>query len=278
MKLQFVFGPRHRYQAEETGLHMYCHYRLTPSFPVEKSGFSNPKIRDSLIAFSPNMIYNNGVKDLELGADDCLARPFGLSELLSRLRYCLRRCLSWEFAGSRIKMKHWYALYTKPQMEQRVSAVLQAKGMETYLPTIPVYKGRRRTEKSQTFFSCYLFARMDLGTVGYSSVAWTPGLRRIVSFGGQPAAVRDEVIETLRRRLERMEVSGYSVGQAFKSGDRVLIKSGPLRDLEAVFDKSLSSSDRAKILVDILGRLTACEIELDRLEKVTRKRSGYLAD
>jgi transcriptional antiterminator RfaH len=171
-------------------------------------------------------------------------------------------------------MKHWYALYTKPQMEQRVSAILQAKGMETYLPTIPVYMGRRRTEKSRAFFSCYLFARMDFGAVGYSSVAWTPGLRRIVSFGGQPAVVRDEVVETIRRRLEQMEVSGYPVKQRFKSGDRVLIKSGPLRDMEAIFDKSLSSSDRAKILVDVLGHLTACEIELGRLEKVTRKQPG----
>jgi transcriptional antiterminator RfaH len=174
-----------------------------------------------------------------------------------------------------MKMKHWYALYTKPQMEQCVSAILQAKGMETYLPTIPVYKGKRRTEKSRAFFSCYLFARMDFGAVGYSSVAWTPGLRRIVGFGGQPAIVRDEVVETIRRRLERMEVSGYPAGQGFKSGDRVLIKSGPLRDLEAIFDKALSSSDRAKILVDILGRLAACEIELDRLEKVTRKQPGH---
>ena len=175
-------------------------------------------------------------------------------------------------------MKHWYALYTKPQMEQRVSAILQAKGMETYVPTIPVYKGRRRTEKSRAFFSCYLFARMDLSIVGYSSIAWTPGLRKIVSFGGQPAVVRDEVIETIRHRLERMEVSGYPVAQSFKSGDRVVIKSGPLRELEAIFDKSLSSSDRARVLVDILGRLTACEIELDRLEKVTRKQPGRWVD
>jgi len=175
-------------------------------------------------------------------------------------------------------MKHWYALYTEPQMEQRVSAILQAKGMETYLPTIPVYKGRRQTEKSRAFFSCYLFARMDFGAVGYSSVAWTPGLRRIVSFGGQPTVVRDEVIDMIRHRLERMEVSGYSVAQGFKSGDRVLIKSGPLRDLEAVFDKSLSSSDRAKVLVDVLGRLTVCEIELSCLEKVTSKRPGCLVD
>ncbi|MGA9349024.1 MAG: transcription termination/antitermination NusG family protein [Anaerolineae bacterium] len=175
-------------------------------------------------------------------------------------------------------MKHWYALYTKPQMEQRVSAILQAKGMETYLPTIPIYKGRRQTEKSRAFFSCYLFARMDFGAVGYSSVAWTPGLRRIVSFGGQPTVVRDEVIGMIRHRLERMEVSGYPVAQSFKSGDRVLIKSGPLRDLEAIFDKSLSSSNRAKVLVDVLGRLTVCEIEPGCLEKVTSKRPGGLVD
>ena len=175
-------------------------------------------------------------------------------------------------------MKHWYALYTKPHMEQRVSAVLQAKGMETYSPTMPVYKGKRRSEKSRSFFSCYLFARMDFGAVGCSSVAWTPGLRRIVSFDGQPSVVRDEVIETIRRRLEQMEISGYPVEQRFKTGDRVLIKSGLLRDLEAIFDKSVSSSDRAKILVDILGRLTTCEVELDCLDKVTRKRPGCLVD
>ena len=99
-----------------------------------------------------------------------------------------------------------------------------------------------------------------------------------MSFDGQPSVVGDEVIETIRRRLEQMEVSGYPVEQRFKSGDRVLIKSGPLRDLEAIFDKSVSSSDRAKILVDILGRLTTCEVELDCLEKVTRKRPGCLVD
>jgi len=175
-------------------------------------------------------------------------------------------------------MSCWYALYTKPHKEQHVSAVLQARGIETYLPTVPIYKGRRRTEKSRVFFPCYLFVRMDPGTVGHSSVALTPGLRRIVSFGGQPAVVRDDVIDTIRHHLKRMEASGYPMEYDFQSGDRVLIKSGPLRDLEAIFDKQLSSSDRARILVDILGRLTACEIELDRLEKVSRKRPGRGVD
>ncbi|MFQ5813056.1 MAG: transcription termination/antitermination protein NusG [Anaerolineae bacterium] len=172
-------------------------------------------------------------------------------------------------------MKHWYALYTKPHKEYHVSTILESKGFETYLPTIQVRKNRRR--KTKPFFSCYLFIRMDPADA-LPGVRWTPGLRRIVCFGQQPAVVRDDVIDTIRHRLERVEASGYPVEQRFKPGDRVLIKSGPLRDLEAVFDRSLSSSDRAKVLVDVLGRLTACELELDCLEKVTRKRPGCWVD
>jgi two-component system copper resistance phosphate regulon response regulator CusR len=33
------------------------------------------------------------IKGLELGADDCLLKPFAFSELLARIRTVLRRCL-----------------------------------------------------------------------------------------------------------------------------------------------------------------------------------------
>ena len=172
-------------------------------------------------------------------------------------------------------MEHWCALYTKPHKEHHVSSFLESRGFETYLPTIQVRKNGK--SKTKTFFSCYLFVRLDPAEA-LPGVRWTPGLRRIVSFGKQPAVVRDDVIDTIRRHLKQMEASGYPVEQRFKPGERVLIKSGPLRDLEAVFDRSLSSSDRAKVLVDILGRLTTCEIELDHLEKVTRKQPGHWMD
>ncbi len=172
-------------------------------------------------------------------------------------------------------MEHWYALYTKPHKEHRVRSVLEGRGFETYLPAIQV---RREGQKStKTFFSCYLFVRLDPAEA-LARVRWNPGIRRIVSFGKQPAIVRDDVIDTIRCHLKQMEASGYPVEQRFKPGERVFIKSGPLRNLEAFFDRSLSSSDRAKVLVDILGRLTTCEIELDHLEKVTRKRPGHWMD
>jgi transcription antitermination factor NusG len=51
-------------------------------------------------------------------------------------------------------------------------------------------------------------------------------------------------------------------------GDRVRIVSGPLRDLDAVFDKPLSQADRVRILVDVVGRMTPVNIDYSRLELV----------
>jgi transcriptional antiterminator RfaH len=159
---------------------------------------------------------------------------------------------------------HWYALYTKPHKEQQVSSLLKSKGYEVYLPAVQVR--RRGQEKTLPFFSCYLFARMN-GTGDLSSVRWTPGLRSVVNFGGQPALVPDEVVSLTRERLARMQEFGYPL-HGFKHGDRVQIKSGPFADYEALFDEDLSSRDRARILVDCLGRWTRCEVEIHSLKRL----------
>ncbi|HID86234.1 MAG TPA: hypothetical protein EYP55_02520 [Anaerolineae bacterium] len=161
-------------------------------------------------------------------------------------------------------MKRWYALYTKPRKERQVSDILASKGIETYLPLVRVRKRGRRGEVEQPFFPCYLFARVDLALQGLSSVRWTPGLRKVVSFGGEPAAIPDAMVALIRKRLAERDYPQY---EAFKPGERVRIKAGPLQDLEGIFDRNLSPSDRVRVLVDILGRLTPCEIEVDYLEK-----------
>jgi len=160
-------------------------------------------------------------------------------------------------------VERWYTLYTKPRKERQVSDFLESKGYETYLPTIRI--GKSGNVKSVPFFSCYLFIRVEPST-GLSSVRWTPGLRRIVSFGDQPAVVDDHVVSLLRERLAEMEESGYATYR-FKLGDRVVMRSGPLRDFEALFERGLSSGQRARILVDFLGRWMPCQVEIDCLKR-----------
>jgi transcriptional antiterminator RfaH len=161
-------------------------------------------------------------------------------------------------------MKHWYALYTKPHKEHHVSSFLESRGFETYLPIIQVRKNGKK--KTVPFFSCYLFVHMDPAHA-LPGVRWTPGLRRIVSFGGEPVAVPEDAISLLQRRVAEMGELDY-LGCRFESGEQVVIKSGPLKYFEAVFDRALSNRDRAMVLVDLLGRLTRCEVDVSCLEKL----------
>lgn len=159
-------------------------------------------------------------------------------------------------------MKHWYALYTKPKQERKVDALLQGQGIETYLPTVRRKVRRRDRPDRVVYFPCYLFAHLDFEVIPFSSIAWMPGVRRIVSFGEQPAIVADEMVQLIRRRLEGIEETGY---RRLKQGDRVRIQVGPLRDLEAVFDQPLSPANRVRILLDVMGRMTAVDIDYSQI-------------
>lgn len=167
-------------------------------------------------------------------------------------------------------MEHWYALYTKPRKEHQVDGLLRERGIETYLPTVGRKKKRRDRHDRIVYFPCYLFARVDFEIIPRSSIDWMPGMRRIVSDGEQPVKVDEDLVALVRDRLEAMEGVGHG---RLRRGDRVRIRSGPLRDLEAVFDQPLSQADRVRILVDVLGRMTPVDIEYSQV-KFVRGPSG----
>jgi transcriptional antiterminator RfaH len=159
-------------------------------------------------------------------------------------------------------MEHWYALYTKPRKERQVNTLLRGQGIETYLPTVQRKIRRRDRPDRIVYFPCYLFARLDFEVVPRSSIAWMPGVRRIISSGDQPTVVADEIVELIRCRLKDVEEVGYG---RLKQGDRVRITSGPLRDLEAVFDQPLSATDRIRVLLDVMGRMTPVDIDYSQI-------------
>lgn len=159
-------------------------------------------------------------------------------------------------------MEHWYALYTKPRKERQVDALLQGRGIETYLPTARRKVRRRDRPDRVVYFPCYLFARLDFTVTPHSSIAWMPGVRRIVNLGEQPAIVADEIVDLIRERLSDFEEVGY---RRLRKGDRVRIRSGPLRDLEAIFDQPLSSKDRVRVLLNVMGRMTPAEIDYSEI-------------
>ncbi len=170
-------------------------------------------------------------------------------------------------------MQHWYALHAKPHKERQVEAYLTARGIQVYFPTVPV-PARRGRPNFRAFFPRYLFAQTEIEQVGLWTLHHAPGMTGVVMFGGVPARVDDAVIAALRERLARVDPAAGTGqvlvddrGKIIEPGDRVMITSGPLAEFEAVFDRHLSAAGRVRVLVDLLKRWAAVELDAGALRK-----------
>ncbi len=151
----------------------------------------------------------------------------------------------------------WYALYTKPRAERQVSELLAARGIETYMPLLTVWRTRRRRVESEALFPCYCFAHFDLTGTGAPDLKWTPGLKSIVSFGDRPVPIPENVVAYVRRRVVELNTGTHAPLQI---GARVRVTEGPLKDLEGVLNGHIAGRERARVLIELLGRLVQCEV------------------
>ena len=145
-------------------------------------------------------------------------------------------------------MKQWYVLRAKPRREAFAEGQLARAGVEIFVPRVRV-QHRSRLVSQELLFPGYFFARLDatLGQVHMAS--YTPVVLQVVSFGGQAAPVPDSLVEGIRERLT------HSERDELRYGDRVVITRGPMKDVEAVFDRRLSALGRVQVLIDVLERV-----------------------
>ena len=96
-----------------------------------------------------------------------------------------------------------------------------------------------------------------------AKVHWTPGVRRVVSAAGQPVPVPDEVVAHIRHRLATMVEEQPTA--PFRHGEIVHVTNGPFEGLNAMFDRALSPQGRVRVLLELMGRLVAAELDLEDL-------------
>jgi transcriptional antiterminator RfaH len=141
----------------------------------------------------------------------------------------------------------WYLIQTKPRQEARAEEHLQRQQFECYRPLRPE-DGKKRTPSEEALFPGYLFIRMDQVHDNWYPIRSTRGVSRIVTFGGHPVPVQDELIEQIRVRL-----ATPAPRHEFRQGEAVLIKAGEMCDIEAIF-LTRDGDERAVILLNLLQR------------------------
>ena len=159
----------------------------------------------------------------------------------------------------------WRAIYTRHQHEKVIAQVLTAKGLQVFLP---LYDSTRRWKDrtvhlSLPLFPCYLFLRgMEERRL---EVVTTPGIVSILSVNGEPAAIPESEIESVRRAIEwgnRVEPHPF-----LRRGDRVRVIAGPLQGLEGILVRKKNLC-RLVLSVELLERSAAVEVDVSSVERV----------
>jgi transcription antitermination factor NusG len=160
---------------------------------------------------------------------------------------------------------HWYVAHTSANHEIRVTQQLRERFVENFLPLYDsVRRWKDRRKKLQLpLFPGYVFVRLPVRE--RLKVLQVPGVARLISFNGQPAALPDKEIEALRTGLAAQlhtEPHPY-----LTVGRLVRVKSGPLEGVEGILIRKKNAC-RVVLSLDLIMRSASVEVDASELERI----------
>lgn len=172
-----------------------------------------------------------------------------------------------------IMEQRWYAVATKPRQEDLVCRMYDLFDIEYFLPKIalpqrpptPARPSASQSAVVKPMFPGYLFVHASQNSSEWTRINYCPGVKSVVTFGSIPASVPDEVVSELRTRSRG--TGAIDLVKPFSEGDSVVIRSGPLQGLTALFKGYVSDSGRVKLLIEILRRCVEVEVWSNQIEK-----------
>ncbi len=167
-----------------------------------------------------------------------------------------------------VNEKKWFALYTKPRWEKKISAVLVKKDVECWCPLqkqVRQWSDRKKVIEDPVFKS-YVFVKIT--EQERLKVLQTDGVLNFVYYLGKPAIIREEEIQTIKSYLLQKDaaISVQSV-ESFEKDTRIRIKQGVFMDQEG---KVVRITGKRKVYVSLesLGQVMIVEFPADHLEPV----------
>ncbi|QJQ94702.1 MULTISPECIES: transcription/translation regulatory transformer protein RfaH [Halomonadaceae] len=165
-------------------------------------------------------------------------------------------------------LPRWYAIQCKGGESFRATEHLSNQGYEVFHPLLEVQKKRRNrlVWVAEPLFPYYMFIRLDRVASNWGPIRSTRGVLKLVGFGGEPLAVDDSLIETLRQHARAARDDEPVANVYFRTGEPVEIVEGPFRDLQAVFEAQ-KGEERAIVLLNMLHKQQRLEMPISQLRR-----------
>jgi len=155
---------------------------------------------------------------------------------------------------------HWYCIKTRPRHERAAKrALLSNAHLEIFCPLLRFDRARKsgRARVTEAMFPGYLFAKFDYGRQ-FRLVRATNGVSTIVSFGGLPAIVPENVIGTLQAAVAEGET--VEIPSRVSIGEEVQVVQGPFQGIRAIVTNLLPAHARVTVLLELLGMEREVEV------------------
>jgi len=157
----------------------------------------------------------------------------------------------------------WYCLRTHVKHEHIAAAHLRRfPGVEVFNPQLRLLRSTRRGPRwsTESLFPNYLLARFVLESM-LEKVRYSPAVKFVLRFGDRVAEIPDAVIDDLRRGLAGL--SSAVLTDAPVEGEEVEISAGAFVGMKGLVTRVLPGKQRARILLDVMGRSVPAELSLD---------------
>jgi len=151
----------------------------------------------------------------------------------------------------------WYLIKVKNRMEEIAEINLTNQSIEYFLPRFT--SGKR---EGKVVFPGYLFVKPSSND-SFQSIRYTKGVSDFVRFNMSFAIANDNTIEELRKLVYIMN-DRIDRTKLHKRGEEILIKAGPFKDFNAIFEK-YDANQSATVLINFLRSQQKVNIKLDAI-------------
>jgi transcriptional antiterminator RfaH len=156
--------------------------------------------------------------------------------------------------------RDWYVVYCKPHKEEQAQFHLRLKNLEVFYPRLDLVRVAEKRKRVISLFPNYLFVRIYLPNE-FHYVNWSPGVKRIVSFGDKPIPIDEKVVDFLKQQSDAEGV--IKAHSQLRPGQEVEIRGGPFDGLIAIIQDPPDAKGRVKVLLKLLSRQISVKLGVE---------------
>lgn len=162
-------------------------------------------------------------------------------------------------------LQEWFAIYTTPRHEKKVTEHLALRNIETFLPlyaSMRKWKNGCKVRVALPLFPGYLFVRVSRQE--RVRVLQAPGVLWFVGVAGEPTPLLGSEIDTLRVGVLAFNCEPHPY---LVVGEKARIRKGPLEGLEGVLVRK-KGGFRVVISLELIRKSVAIEVDAMDVESV----------